>query len=48
MKELEKKLLAILKDYTGNEESASECLTELCVELQEHDNNTVTDLICSK
>lgn len=49
MKELEKKLLSIIKEHIGpDEEIALDLLTDLMREMQEHDNNTVTELICSK
>lgn len=49
MKELEKKLLEIVKEHIGsNQDVAQDLLDDLLAEMQDYDNGVVTDLICSK
>ena len=49
MQELEKKLLSIIKEHIGtNQDAAQDLLNDLLSEMQEHENNIVGDLICSK
>lgn len=49
MKDLEKKLLSIIKEHIGpNQDIAQDLLDDLLAEMQDYDNGTVTDLICSK
>lgn len=49
MKELEKKLLSIIKEHIGsNQDAAQDLLDDLLAEMQDYENGVVTDLICSK